>query len=701
MVTYSDSKLNKRVRSVALLVGFASAVGSMPPAKAQSQGEQLTEVVVSAPNYVPETDLSATKIAIPLIETPQAVSVITRDQIDVLDFQNLQQAMRYTAGVIGENFGPDERYDWLTLRGFNPVEYVDGLQAPIGSVSNVGLDLWAAGSVEVLKGPSGVLYGQTPPGGLVNITSRRPQQDFHAEGQVQFGTFSNKQVAGDITGDLSGGGMFLGRLTALWRDRDTQTDGVKSTRKLIAPAFTWNLAAGTHLTLLGYYQKDEVDGDGGGFLPSQGTILPNPNGQINVGFNAGDPYNVFTRKQWGAGYEFGHVFNETFTFKQNLKYSVADSYSQSVYGAGLQSDLHTLNRYNFVFPENVKQFAVDSQLEIRGASGAVTHTALVGFDYRDLKNNTMLGFAFGPTLNIFHPVYGLPIAVPSLSPYLDQDQKQSGVYGQDEMKLDHWRLTLSAREDWLDTRNFTAKVTDNAFTWRAGLNYVLDSGVAPYAAYSTSFLPTAGADFNGTPFVPSTGKQVEAGLKFEPRFLPRDVKMFTSAAVYDLKQEHVLTSDPNHAFFSLQTGEVEVKGVELEGVARLHERVSLNASYSYTHSEVTQSNGPDLGKELPIVPKNKLSLFADYTQQTGPLAGLGAGVGVRYMGASFGDPANTLESGAETLLDALIHYNWRHWELAVNASNLTDKIYVQRCSSLAQCFYASRRSVFVSAGQKW
>src|SRR5207253_507125 len=134
----------------------------------------------------------------------------------------------------------------------------------------------------------------------------------------QFGSFADKQVAGDITGDLSGDGTFLGRLTGLWRDRHTQTSGVDSKRRLLAPAFTWNFATGTHLTLLGYYLKDEVDGDGGGFLPSQGTILPNPNGQINVGFNAGDPYNVFTRKQWGAGYEFGHVFNETFTFKQNL-----------------------------------------------------------------------------------------------------------------------------------------------------------------------------------------------------------------------------------------------------------------------------------------------------------------------------------------------------------------------------------------------
>jgi len=100
--------------------------------------------------------------------------------------------------------------------------------------------------------------------------------------------------------------------------------------------------------------------------------------------------------------------------------------------------------------------------------------------------------------------------------------------------------------------------------------------------------------------------------------------MFASAAIYDLKQENVLTSDPNHAFFNLQTGAVAVKGVELEEVARFHERVSINASYSYTHSEVTRSNGPDLGKELPVVPKNKLSFFADYTQQTGPWLGSAA-----------------------------------------------------------------------------
>jgi iron complex outermembrane receptor protein len=687
---------------------LVTGVGATPVLAADAPGDTLEEMVVTAPRYVPTTDLSATKIAIPLIETPQAISVITRDQMDVLNFQNLEQAVRYTSGVIGENFGPDERYDWLTLRGFQPVEYIDGLQAPVGSTQNVGVDLYGAESVEILKGPSGVLYGQTPPGGLVNVTMRRPQDKFHAETLAQVGTFNDKQLAGDITGALVGDGVLEGRFTGLWRDRGIQEDFVKSKRRFVAPALTWNIGSNTHLTLLSYYQKDELTGDGGGFLPAVGTIMPNPNGHIQINFDAGEPgYNKFTREQFAGGYEFSHAFSDAVILKQNVKYSRANSYSQSVYGAGLQADRRTLNRYNFIFPEDIKQAAIDTRVELRGATGVVTHTALVGVDYRDLKNKSDLGFGFGPPLDLFNPVYGKPnppLFLPTYA-YLRQEQRQTGAYGQDEMSIDHWRVTLSARQDWLLTKDTTTLVShrDSASTYRAGVNYVLDSGLAPYAAYSTSFLPVSGADFNGTVFVPSKGKQIEAGLKFEPKAVPRGVNVFASAAVYDLKQNHVLTNDPNHAFMFVQTGEVEVKGVELEAVARIYERLSLNASYAYTDSQVTKSNGPDLGKQVPIVAPHKASLFADYTEQTGPLAGAGAGVGLRFLGSSYGDPANSpaLRSHPVTLLDALVHYNWHAWSVKVNASNLLDKTYIQRCSTLDQCFYASRRNVFLTVGRTW
>src|SRR5690348_9006957 len=184
------------------LIGYAGAAAAVDDAQSGNDAnntQTLEGVIVSAPDYVPRDTNGAAKSTIPLIETPQSVTVIPRDQIDLLDWQNLSQVVRYTSGVIGENYGPDPRYDWLTLRGFYPPEYIDGLQAPIGSVANVGVDLFGFQSVEVLKGPSSTLYGLSPPGGIVNLTSRRPEAQFSGEGQLQGGSFGDGQVAGDVT----------------------------------------------------------------------------------------------------------------------------------------------------------------------------------------------------------------------------------------------------------------------------------------------------------------------------------------------------------------------------------------------------------------------------------------------------------------------------------------------------------------------
>jgi iron complex outermembrane receptor protein len=702
-----------------LLLGTATAAAGLaafaPFASAAAADTNdvstVKELVVTARHYVPTTNTAATKIEIPLLETPQSITVITRDQIDVLNMQNLAQAVRYTSGIVGENYGSDERYDWLTLRGFNPVEYIDGLQAPVTSVSNVGLDLWGAGSVEILKGPSGVLYGQSPPGGIVNITSRRPEKNFSAELQGQYGSFDDRQVAGDITGSLLGDGVLEGRLTALYRDRDTQTEHVNARRLYIAPALTWNIDQDTRLTFLAYYQYDRINGDGGGFLPYAGTLGSNPYGKLPVDFNAGEPdYNRYDRDQFGYGYDFWHRFDDHFTFKQNLKYSSNHDYFQSVYGAGLEADNQTLDRYIFVYPETTKQIALDSRLEVREDTGPVSHVGLIGVDYRDFNYSTNFGFGFGPTLNIFHPVYGQTIPYVGNSPDTREDQSQVGVYGQDELKYGHWRLTLSAREDWLTTTNVGQPTeTNSAFSYRAGLNYVFRSGLSPYIAYSTSFLPQAGTTYGGQPFVPSTGDQIELGVKYEPAFLPKDVKVFTTAAIYDLDQQHVLTNDPNHLFFSIQTGEVEVKGIELESIARIHERLTINASYSYTDAKTVKAEpATSDGTPLPFVSPHKFSLLADYTFQTGALAGLGGGLGMRYLSSSQGDPtnnvgpgANVYNSGDVTLYDALLHYNYEKWRVSVNGSNIFDKIYVQRCTSAADCFYGLRRTVMLTLDRKF
>jgi iron complex outermembrane receptor protein len=674
---------NRRFGAVRLALLGTAATFLMAGAAA-AQDTQVDEVMVTAPHYVPTVNTSATKTAVPLIETPGAVTVVTRDQIDLLGMANLQQAVRYTAGALGETFGADSRFDWLTVRGFAPVEFIDGIQAPIGSVSTVGLDLWAADSVEILKGPAGVLYGATPPGGIVNVTTRRPQDDFHGSVQGLLGSFQNRQIAGDVTGPIIDGKLDF-RLTGLYRKSDTQIDHADVERSLIAPSLTWNIDDNTHLTLLSFYQKDSNHGGDGGFLPAAGTLLANPHGKISVSTNVGEPgINFFGRELYSIGYEFNHKFNDHITVVQDLKYLRQDENFISVYGGGLQADLHTLNRNYFAFPEDTKVFGVDTRAEITGNTGAFGHNALVGVDYRNVKYQTRFAFGFQPAalaLDIYHPVYGAAYTPPALGAPSKTNSEQVGVYAQDTIKYENVRLTLNAREDKL-----SGAVDDSHFTWRAGLNYIFPSGLAPYVAYSTSFQPITGADFSGKTFQPTTGKQVEGGVKFEPRQMPRYVKWFASAAVFQLDQDNVLVNDPDHLFFSVQTGHVRVKGVELESVARIKERLTINASYSYTDSP------------FAAVPKNKAALLVDYTFQTGMLGGLGGGAGVRYLGESPGSPA---AAPAETLVDLLVHYDFKDWRLALNANNIADKVYVQNCSSVDSCFYSQRRNVTVSLTKKW
>jgi iron complex outermembrane receptor protein len=680
----------------------AALVGAASTAWAQEAGT-VDELVVTAPNYVPSTT-TGSKIATSIIETPQSITVINRDQIDVLNWTSLQQVVRYTAGVTGENYGPDARYDWLTLRGFNPIQYIDGLQAPIGSVTNVGTDLYGFQSVEILKGPSSGLYGSSPPGGIVNMTSRRPQNELGGELTAQVGNYGLKEVQGDVTGPLSDTVSY--RLTGLYRDTGNQIDFEKDRRGFVSSALKWQPTDTTSLTLLGYYQKDDIKDNGGGFLPAYGVVLPSPYGVIPLSRNLGEPgYNMYQREQYGVGYEFKTELREGVSFEQNLKYFSSDTKTLSIYGAGLQSPTSSIvNRYNFPFNEKVTSFNVDNRLATTFETASLKHTLLLGFDYRNYVDGSEYGFDLAPALDIFHPVYGAPVTTPAMVPYADLVQKQSGLYAQDQIRADKLIVTLGARQDWVKTNDKANGVVrdDSQTSYRLGANYLFDNGITPYVSYAKSFQPTAGVAFDGSTFAPSQGEQYEVGIKVQPTWLPSGVKSLVTLAAFDLTQTNVLTPDPdpNHPYASVAAGEVEVKGIELEGVARIRERLSLNGSYTYTDSEVTKTNNPDeLGKALPMVSRHKLSAFADYTFQDGPLAGFGAGLGSRYLSSSYGDSANDWRAPSVVLWDAVAHYNVKDWKLTLSGSNILDKTYVASCSRVSSCYYGTARVVTLGLGR--
>lgn len=712
LTTANRFAINRTENIHVFVVLFALATYAWSPVvRAQdtaADDEVIEEIVVTAPEYVSTGGRSANKADIPLVETPQSVTVISRDMIDLLNWASLNESMRYVSGATGEAFGPDERYDWLKVRGFDPVQFIDGVRAPIASVNNTATDLYGSESVEVLKGPTSVLYGQAPPGGIVNMTSRRPREEFGGEIEVQFGEYNHTQISGDVTGSMTD--RVSARLTMLYRDRETQVDFLTSERLYVAPAIMFDFTPDTSLTLLGNYQDDFLENQSTGFLPAFGTYLPNPLGVVPVGRNLGQTgVNFFDRTQYSIGYDFSHQFNDSFSIEQNLKHFDVEVLSRAVFGGGLldadfdgtPDDFRTVVRWDFPFNEDIRSTNVDTRANLGFDTGRLEHSMLIGIDYRHYVGFSEFGFGAAPTIDLFNPVYDDPVPAGPIFPFVDATIDQTGVYIQDQIRASNLIVTLSGRQDYVDTETPSSNTDENEFSYRVGVNYVFDNGMSPYIQTSRSFEPVSGADFSGNLFKPTTGTQVEAGLKYDGRTLASGVNVFASFAVYKIVQENLTTPDPVNVGFSVQTGEVEVQGVELEASARLRERLTFNFAYTYTDSEVTKTNGSNLGRSLVAVPETLVSALVDYTFQTGSFAGLGIGLGARYRGKQYGDAANTWPSESITVWDAILHYDTRNWRVAVNANNFTDETYVDRCSSTSNCFYGTRRLVTASITRKF
>jgi iron complex outermembrane recepter protein len=711
----------------ASLVGAVAGLAVLAPAAlAQEDGEDAVSVqetiIVIAPEFVAQDGATANKSNIPLIQTPQSVSVITRDQIDLLAFIDAQQAVRYTAGAFGENYGPDLRFDFVNVRGFTPKQYIDGLAAPVStSIQSVGLDLYAFDSFDVLKGPASALYGSSPPGGLYNQISRRPSDVFGGEVQAKLGTDYYKQIAGTVHGPLSDTVSYS--LTGLYLDRGAERDDVSAERLLVAPAITWEITPATTLTGLGYFQSDEVRGDTNGFLPVYGTLLPNPLGKVDPSTNLGDPNNLYDRDQWSAGYEFSHEFSDAVTFISNLKVSKYDEDTPTgIYGGGglvdanfdgTPDDYRSVQQYNFSYKESVESLTTDNRFDVSLDSSGITHDIIGGVDYRKVENKADFGFIFAGQIDLFNPIYPVQATLEPGYPFSFNNQtlKQTGLYVQDHVGFGKFYLTASARKDWVTVENNTtsAEQEQEAFTYRIGGNYIFDSGLAPYASYATSFEPVLGVDsVTNQEFKPSEGEQVEVGVKYDARGLPDGYKLFLTAAAYQIQQSNVVSTGASVTpVFGTQTGEVEVSGLEFELVSRINDQLSINASLSLTESEVVKSFRPEqVGAELPVTPEQKASLFVDYTVKNGMFSGFGIGGGVRYTSESQGGLpsrfAPVVYTGeAATLFDATLRYDTQTWRIAINGSNIFDEVYVARCSGPAGCTYGAGRQIIATVTRKF
>lgn len=672
------------------------AESSLQLAPTNVEGVALQSAFAPVDGYFTSNASSATKSDKPILETAQSISVVTAEQIADRKVNRVEDAVAYTAGVRVGSSGLDPRFDMISVRGFATTEtadFLDGLrQAGSGWLSLPSLEAYSLERVEVLKGPASILYGQISPGGMVNRVSKRPSLLAKNEVQIQAGSYNHRQGQFDVGGKLDEAGDVLFRTVGIYRDAEYSTEQLNNDTRLLAPSLSWQIDPDTSLTLLAQYQERET----------AGSPMFYKDGDHLTDFWPGDEYfDKLEQRKWSVGYEFEHVFNETFTLQQNLRYGQLDTTNQYL-NFTMSGDGYTFTRTADGSYEDTSTLATDTRLLSRFATGSVQHTLVSGVDYAWIDTELLYANGPAPTIDRNAPDHHQPISRPD-NVQVDRDglEHRAGMYLQDQIEIDRWRLSAGLRRDWVHVRtngyewggDVNRTTSDSATTGQLGALYLFDNGLAPYVSYATSFLPQSGSNADG-PLKPTEGKQYEVGLKYQP---PGSSTLLT-ASLYHLTQENVSTRDPVRPLNTVQTGEQVSRGLELEAVSDLTDALRMTASYSFNDAEVTKDSDFK-GKAPKNIPRHLASLWLDYRLPFG----LGVGGGARYTGSQYGDGDNTFKNEGYTLVDAGVYYDFGAGldgvRLALNARNLTDKRYIN-CQD-GYCYRGEARSFITSLSYRW
>jgi len=726
----------------AAVIGITAAMPALAQQATQLQpitvqGEAAggnSEATATSPvkGYVAKRSATGSKSDIPLKDIPQSVSVIGREELQDRGVVNkVDEALRYTSGVTAEPFGVDADTDWFYIRGFNATQsgvFLDGLNLFSYSFGGFQIDPYFLERVEVLKGPASVLYGGASPGGIVNMVSKRPQDEPFVSTEVGINTFGNAFVGFDANQPIDPDGVWKYRITGRVAGGDQFTDFAHDFRGAIAPQVSFEPDAATSLNVYGYFSALDQVHVGGSFLPYYGTVKNASFGKIDRDAFLGEPdidngkYN-----QAMLGYEFKHEFDNGWKLSQNLRfghlykheigpytYGYYDPSNQYNYSDVPLTPDNLLGRIGFEGTSNVDTFSVDTRLEREFETGGLDHNFLVGIDYRYYNLDQVQASGGGTPISANNPIYGTPQGAASV--YLDQNltMQQLGIYAQDQIRFgDGWIATLNGRYDFVDKKSESPASLvyspdydeqDGAFSGRAGLAYEFGNGLTPYVSAATFFTPVLDANAqppvgDGSSYDPEKGYQIEAGIKYEPTFIDGVL----TASVFQITKKNVLVpfATPVNPFGSASIGEVKSTGIELEGKVNIDEHWKVLSSFTYLDMEITKDRAEWVGNYPMLIPDTTATLWLDYSVIDGPLEGLSFGAGVRYQGQSWADNTNEHRVPGATLFDAGLRYEKEGWGASLNVTNLFDKDYVKGCQGTLTCSYGDPRTITFKLSKKW
>lgn len=699
----SVSQTKSLLKSAALALPLLFSLSQISAAQDASNDD---EVVVTGS----VSTFGATKSDIPILETARSISVISADEFLERGALTIDDALNYTAGVVGDTFGFSTRGDFPRVRGLDIPEYLDNIQVLFGNYNNTRSDVYTLEQIEVLKGPASVLYGQGSPGGVLNTISKQANKDYLSnEITLEYGTHNRAQIGGDFGLDLSGDGEWTARLVGVYRDSDTQIDLVEDNALVIAPSVTFQNDR-TRVTALVNYserngdtaqqftpltisgcQSDDVTIDAPTVCADAPLTAP------DSGLNVGDPnFSDYDTKSTSITLFLEQELTENLRFEATARQRNSDAEYRQAWitflGNGVPrvtSDGTARARSWYDSISDSEQFAIDARFRAHVDTGPLSHEILAGINHQNVGTTQQAAYLYGlpTTFNVFNPVYDgseVPDSATVEASRGDDfsDLKSTGYYINDQMSVGDFVLTAGVRFDEFENISPSGTAEDDAISTSFGALYKSPIGLNPYISYAESFNPVIGVDnVTGDPLKPQEGEQIEFGVKYQPAGLP----IYLTAAYFEIEQSNLANPSAltGQDIPSQQEGVAKIDGFEIQAQAKFGD-FDIDGSLS-----MIDTQDPD-GDRFTSIPEDQASVWGGWSPSAGPLTGFRLGAGARYFGHNVSDFVRT--EGA-TLIDGMIGYDFDDVSVTLNARNIFDKEYYGTCLSRGDCFIGESRTV--------
>jgi len=626
--------------------------------------------------YNPSTATTATGTDTLLSEIPLSIQVIPDEVLEDRNVTELGGALETATSVVSTGGrGTSVVGPGFLIRGFPANEGVfrDGIPTiTLAPLSTNDLE-----RVEILRGPASVLFGQGEPGGIINLVSEEPLSEPFYSLSLTAGSFETYRGDLDLSGPLNDDRSVRYRLNMSYENYDSFRDFVEGERFIVSPILTWDIGEDTSLDLYGQFIRDRETIDEG--IPViDGEIADVPRDRF-----FGEDFSEFEQEQFRVGYRLNHEFSDSFSVRHALQYFRYEPERYAPLFDSIDATTGELSRLAYFAGGTYQRFFTNAEAIAEFNTGSIEHQVLAGVEYRNDNEEPEFQFSnlYTP-INIFDPEYtDEPFDIdPEF--FRDDNIQTVSVYLQDQVEItSNLNLLAGIRYDSAEQFRTTQFVgesrdefeqTDEAFSPRIGIVYQPIEPLSLYASYTTSFSPSFGASRNpdDSTFEPETGQQFEIGLKAD---LSDDLSL--NLAAFDIRRQNVSTPDPDDPAFSVQTGEVASRGIELALAGEVLPGWDIVAGYTLLDAFVSEDNTDVEGNDLANVPDNQFSLWTTYEIQQGDLEGLGFGLGFLYLSDRPGNLDNTFTLPSFFRTDAALFYERDNWRAQLNVENLFDVEY--------------------------